>query len=124
MTPDRFKLIFPEFDGEQNDRVQVLIDLADPQFDVARWGDLYEQGMANYVAHTLVLSGVRASQFNVSGPASALSSFQTSKTVGDVSVSRSDVMVQAQAKNPLLATAYGVEFARLRRLVGIGITAV
>lgn len=121
MTPAEFKIIFPTFDGEDNARVQYALDSAAPFFDVARWDDLYTQGLANYAAHTLTMTVVAA--VSVGGVA-AVSDVATVKKVGDVSVSKSEIMLDKQAKNPFLRTLYGQEYQRLARLVGMGAVAV
>lgn len=121
MTPAEFKIIFPAFEGEADARVQYALDSAAPFFDVARWDDLYLQGLANYAAHTLTMSAVTASKV---GGVAGVSDTATMKKVGDVTVSRSEAMLEKQSKNPLYRTHYGQEYLRLARLVGMGAVAV
>lgn len=121
MTPAEFKAIFPSFDGETDARVQYAIDSAAPFFDVARWENLYTQGLVNYVAHTLTMTAVAAV---VVGGVAGVSDVATTKKVGDVSVTKSDAMVEKLAKNPYLRTVYGQEYYRLSRMVGMGAIAV
>ena len=121
MTPTEFKTIFPAFEGEAEPRVQYALDSAAPFFDVARWDDLYLQGLANYAAHTLTMTAVSAVAV---GGVAGVSDVAIMKKVGDVSVSKSEIMLDKQAKNPFLRTLYGQEYQRLARLVGMGAVAV
>lgn len=121
MTPAEFKIIFPMFEGEADARVQYALDSAAPFFDVARWDDLHPQGLANYAAHTLTMTAVAAVRV---GGVAGVSDTTNMKKVGDVSIGRSDAMLEKQAKNPLYRTLYGQEYLRLARLVGMGAVAV
>lgn len=121
MTPAEFKLIFPTFEGEADVRVQYALDSAAPFLDASRWDDLYTQGLANYAAHTLTMTAVAA--VAVSGVV-GVSDTANMKKVGDVSIGRSDALLEKQAKNPLYRTLYGQEYLRLARLVGMGAVAV
>lgn len=121
MTPAEFKIIFPTFEGEADARVQYALDSAAPFFDVARWNDLYTQGLVNYAAHTLTMTAVAAVCV---GGVAGVSDTANMKKVGDVSIGRSDAMLEKQTKNPLYRTLYGQEYLRLARLVGMGAVAV
>lgn len=119
MTPAEFKIIYPQFAAESDARVQVFIDQSAPELDVTRWGDHYSRGLGLLTAHSLTT----ANRDSVTA-SSAVADLTTQKKVGDVSVSRSDAMLQAQADDPLMRTTYGQEFKRLRRMVGVGAWAV
>lgn len=121
MTPAELKIIFPQFDGEMDERIQYVLDSAAPHFDVVRWGDFYTQGLANFTAHTLTMTAVAV--VAVGGVAGG-ADIATVKKVGDVSVSKSEMMLMEQSKNPFLRTIYGQEYSRLRRLVGMGAVTV
>jgi hypothetical protein len=121
MTPTEFKIIFPAFEGEAEPRVQYALDSAAPFFDVTRWDDLYLQGLANYAAHTLTMTAVAAVAV---GGVAGVSDIADLKKVGDVSVQKSEIMLQQQAKDPFMRTIYGQEYRRLARLVGMGVIAV
>lgn len=121
MTPAEFKVIFPAFEGENDARVQYVLDSAAAFLDESRWGDLYTQGLANYAAHLLTMLAVAAVAV---GGVAGISDIAMTKKVGDVSVTKSELMLQAQAKNPLLRTFYGQEYVRMVRLVGMGAVVV
>jgi len=131
MTPAEFKIRFPEFASEIDARIQFFIDDADCAFDLCRWGCCYVVGIANYVAHNMAManyiaSGDAAGAFPGS---SSISNAQqwTSKTVGDVSVTRGNSTGigngKSQQDSPFFKTLYGQEYLRLLRLVSIGATA-
>ena len=101
--------------------MQYALDSAKPFLDVARWDDLYTQGLANYAAHTLTMTAVAAVAV---GGVAGVSDTAITKKVGDVSVGRSEMLLQQQLKDPLMRTLYGQEYRRLARLVGMGAIAL
>lgn len=119
MSPSDFKTQFPEFAEEQDARVQLFIDRAAPHFDTDRWGDLYADGMANYIAHQIK----SANDAGASGGA-AKSGLVQSKSVGDVRVSYAATEQIAATDIAFASTAYGQNYLRLRRLVGNGALSV
>lgn len=121
MTPTEFKARFPEFSSETDDRVQLFINDADPLFDQARWDDLYPVGLANLVAHELVVAN---EQTAAAGKISRLANDTLTKKVGDVQVGKDTMLLNKQAENPYMRTSYGQKYLNLRKLVGMGGVAV
>lgn len=121
MTPTEFKARFPEFSSETNDRVQLFINDADPLFDQARWDDLYPVGLANLVAHELVVANVQTA---AAGQIGKLSNDTLTKKVGDVQSGKDSMLLNKQAENPYMRTTYGQKYLNLRKLVGAGGVAV
>jgi len=121
MTPSEFKTQFPEFATETDARVQIFIDRAMPHFDVERWDDLYQDGVAYYVAHEMTLSNVQTAQ---GGSVQALTNDNTTKRVGDVQVTKDAGLLAKQSDNPFYRTLYGQKYLYLRRQVGIGALSV
>lgn len=119
MTPEQFKARYPQFSTEGVARVQMFLDEAATEMDEARWGEHFARGHGLLTAHNLTLANQESATAN-----GAVADLTTQKKVGDVSVSRSEAMLQAQADDPLMRTTYGQEFKRLRRLVGVGAWAV
>jgi hypothetical protein len=120
VTPSEFKASFPdgEFSSLADNYVQTFLDKADPFFDVERWGDFYSEGVANFVAHKIVLSKARAANaLQVNG------GNVTEEHVGPVGQSMDSQLLNKQVDDPYLLTDYGQEYVRLRRLVGMGGTA-
>jgi Protein of unknown function (DUF4054) len=121
MTPDSFKARFPEFTSETDVRIQANITDADPYFDRCKWGNLYESGVAYWVAHQIALANERAARFSAD---KGMANFVNSSDVGDVSYSKDGNLLNSSAKDPYLLTVYGQEYRRLSKLVGIGAVAV
>lgn len=117
MTAVEFKVWFPEFTSTADATVSLWLTRADPWFDVTRWDSFYSEGLANWVAHQLTIAARQAAETAAGGvgPGDI-----TSKSVGDVSVTRSAAIVERQASDPMLRTTYGQRYAELRDLVGIG----
>lgn len=116
MTAAEFKALFPQFTSETDARVLVFIGLAAPYFDVSRWGDFYTDGLANWVAHSIVVANAEALQATDEVDADDA----TTETFGPISTTRSSEAAMASAKDPYLRTSYGRRYAYLRRLVGMG----
>ncbi len=121
MTPSEFKTQFPEFAAETDERVQFFVDRAAPYFDVERWGDLYPDGVANYVAHELALA---KAQTALGGSVQVMTNDTISKKVGDVQVTKDAGLLAKQADNPFYRTLYGQQYLYLRRQVGMGALSV
>lgn len=120
MTPAEFKARFPEFASETDQRVQLFIDDADPLFDQERWGDLYPAGVANLVAHELVMANQRVAQ----GSSASLNNDDLTTKVGDVQVAKDTMLLNKQADNPYLRTFYGQKYLSYRKIVGLGAVSV
>lgn len=116
MTPSEFKALFPQFTAETDARVQIFIDLAEPYFAVTRWGDFYSEGIANWVAHSIVVANAEATASTSVIDADDA----TSETFGRISTTRSPELAKMTAENPYLRTTYGKRYAYLRKLVGMG----
>lgn len=118
MTPDEIIARYPQFASVDVTVIQTAIDDADPFFNVCRWRNFYEQGLAAFVAHNLTLAA---------GPVDTGDGSQTarvSKSIGEVSVSYSSGMVDKYAADPFMRTVYGQKYKYLARLVGMGAVAV
>jgi Protein of unknown function (DUF4054) len=117
MTPAEFKAIIPALSGETPDAVNAAIALATPWFNLDRWGAFYSEGLANWVAHTIVTSkpGFAAT---LAGDGA-----QTDKQVGSVRVGRSAKLLERQADDPFMTTGYGRRYRYLAKLAGMGAVA-
>lgn len=122
-STDEFRLAFPAFTLESyNDAfIEYWMKQAEKQVSKCRWGDMYAHGVYLLTAHALVLQ-MRAINAGGSTPgdaqAGALTS--TSKHVGPVSKSSGYTLSVNVADGDLNSTVYGQEFARLRRMYGMG----
>ena len=119
MTPDEFKVRFPEFDSIEDDRIQFFLDKAALLVSECRWGTLYDEGVALLAAHYLALSIIQESA------SSATPSFPvSSKKVGDVQINYAVPTAASGTEAYYNSTPYGQEYWSLVRLVGIGAVAV
>lgn len=53
-----FRLLFPEFESLDNERVQTYLDMAEEDLDAKVWGAAYPRAYLNYAAHFLALAEV------------------------------------------------------------------
>lgn len=125
---DDFRAIMPAFSKENipDEILQHYIDMANAVVKEARWMSLWKEGMRLYIAHfaTLYLdapqAGATRQQIQNSGK---MQGNKTSKSVGQVSVAYD---AGVQATNDLSGwaawklTAYGVQFASLAKIIGMG----
>lgn len=122
MTPADIKAIIPELVGETDARVQLYIGLAEPHFNVQRWGGFYSAGVANWVAHEITLVNMRAAKGGA--VKAALTDDTLQKKVGDLQTMRDTGLLNKQADNPYYRTVFGQQYLELRKLVGAGAAAV
>lgn len=114
LTED-FLLRYPEF--EKTDTFCIGLFLSDAQAEVSkvRWGKLYDRGLMALTAHLLKLSA----DAEISGGVANRN--LASESAGELSVSYA-APVSANASDDFYQlTAYGQEYLRLRRLVGVGV---
>lgn len=121
VTPADIKERFPAFGELEDGDIQKIIDRAGPYFDVARWDDLLDEGMGLWVAHQLALQARDATAGSNNG---GFTDATTMKKVDQMQKSMSAEIIKAGMDNPYMATVYGQQYLDLRRLVGIGATAV
>jgi len=114
MTPAGFIAILPEFRDVAETEIQRVLDLSVPHFNVARWDNLYDEGVANWVAHELVTAPPPGTA-PIADPAGI-----TVEMVGTVRVERATAVAEKETEDPILSSRYGRKYARLRRLVGLG----
>ena len=116
MTASEFKALFPQFTSESDARVLIFMGLAAPHFDVTRWGDFYSEGLANWVAHSIVVANAEATASTSVIDADDA----TTETFSRISTTRSPELAKMSATDPFMRTTYGRRYAYLRRMVGLG----
>lgn len=118
MNASDVKAILPELVLVDDNVVQRHITAADPFFEPSVWGGFYAAGLANFVAHHLVMEQVRKNRSSI---VQAQTDGVTSKSIsGAVSWSIDASVLQLQMKDTIYKTTYGQEYAYLRDLVGMG----
>lgn len=116
---------YPQFTGNISDAMlDQFIAMADATVQQARWNELWSHGMANYIAHFATLyieavgggDGSTASQVIKSAQAAGL---QTSKSVGDVSVSYdfSNSLKGIESWGQWTTTKFGQQFASMAKIL-------
>lgn len=118
VTPATFKTRFPSFSALTDARVQMFIDDADPAFNVCRWGDYYDLGLANYVAHELTMSAALEAGVGVKLDATL------SKKVDVMQITFDAILKGKVVDNPFLATVYGQKYLSYRALISLGALAI
>lgn len=116
MTPQEFKVRFPEFALVEDGRIQFLMIDAAAFVDESTWSDLYVRGLSLVIAHFLVLDALRAGGY----VNAAMAGNVVAKKVGPVSVAYDAAMNAKIADSPFARTTYGQEYLRLARMVGMG----
>lgn len=114
LTED-FLLRYPEFEKTDARRIGLFLSDAQAEVGQVRWGKLYDRGVMALTAHLLKLkadaefSGGVASR-NLAG-----------ESAGELSVSYTAPISANGSDDFYQLTAYGQEYLRLRRLVGVGV---
>ncbi len=128
-TLDTFYKWFPQFEGlaELEFLLPQFIAMADATVKIKRWHSRWEMGMGLFVAHfaTLFLQTMGTGPECESTAASVLSAaqargLQTSKSVGDVSVSYdySYIINDLEGWAEWKSTKYGTSFATFAKMLG------
>lgn len=118
-TVAEIKARYPALASIPDPTVQIAIDDAACMFNEARWGCLYAQGLAAYVAHQLTVE-----QRAAAGGSAAAAGPMTAKRVGEVQYSYAAGQFTKATDAFYATTAYGQKYLQLRRLAGIGAAAV
>ena len=121
VTPTSFKAEYTEFASESDARVQIYLDHAALEMSAGVWGNLYDRGLSALAAHLLAIANRNAAS---SGTGVATGGALTSRSVGSVSVSFGISASSGSTEDFYRSTAYGAEYWRLAKQVGMGIVAV
>jgi uncharacterized protein DUF4054 len=111
-TYAQFIAQFPEFANISASVVNNWLGLAVPFFNQPRWDDMLTLGVLYWVAHQIQSAMANASQ--------PLTDDTDMQKAGDLSYSRDSKLMNAEADNPYLTTAYGRQYWKYARLVGTG----
>ncbi|MDH2927230.1 DUF4054 domain-containing protein [Lonepinella koalarum] len=108
---------YPQFEKLGESIIELFLSDAFAEMDKNRWGKLYERGGLALTAHLLTLNQWTAEDNG--NPQREL----TAESVGDLSVSYAQSST-VQSDEFYRTTAYGQEYLRLRKLVGVGFMVV
>lgn len=111
----QFRILFPEFDESDDERVKLFISLARNRINKAAWGKQYNEALLYLTAHLLAM---RYGSNGNGSPVTSTSQEVTSKSIGKISVglssSNSDAYVGA---GDYALTPYGRYYWELLQLV-------
>lgn len=113
-TIDDFHECCPEFKDVDGFRIDLFLFDAQQEISQARWGRLFERGVLALAAHLLRLS-LWATEGNGGANRNV-----ASESAGELSVGYATPTITGTDADYQL-TAYGQEYLRLRKLVGIGV---
>ena len=114
LTED-FLLRYPEFGKTDAKRIGLFLSDAQAEVGKVRWAKLYDRGVMALTAHLLKLSA----DAEISGGAANRN--LASESAGELSVSYAAPIYTNGSDDFYQLTAYGQEYLRLRKLVGIGV---
>jgi len=87
---------------------------------VSKWGGLYNQGIALFVAHNLVLQRKNLLAAQGGGATGASTGMLASKAVGRVSVGYDNSNVALDNGGQWNLTTYGMQYLQLALMIGVG----
>lgn len=105
---------YPEFNEVDYTKIDLFLSDAEMEVSQSRWGKLYQRGVLALTAHLL-----RLSLWTTEGGGGANRNL-SSESAGELSVSYAVPTLTGTDADYQL-TAYGQEYLRLRKLVGIGV---
>lgn len=117
MSLDVFLARYPEFEQHDANRIVLFLSDAKAEMSESRWGDLYQRGLCALTAHLLYLDDLRRQSQGQAVKA------VTSERAGELSVNFAMPTLTGSESDYQLS-AYGQEYLRLRKLVGVGVMVV
>ncbi len=118
MNAAEFKAWFPggQFDGVDDGVVNTYLTRATPWFNADAWGDFYDEGLANWLAHSIIVGNAETAQ--------AIDEVDADDAIedriGPIMSRRSEKNIELAAKDPFMRTSYGRRYRQLARWVGLG----
>lgn len=108
VTPASLEIVYPEFIGIDDARVQIFIDRAARNMNEEQWGEKYDDGLTDLAAHMLA-QALEEGDAAPSAPAS--------DSAGGVSTSYQAVSGEKSQDSELSATSYGRSYLRQLRTI-------
>ena len=113
-TINDFRERYPEFKEVDGFRIDLFLSDAQQEISQAQWGRLFERGVLALAAHLLRLS-LWATEGNGGANRNVVS-----ESAGELSVGYATPTITGTDADYQL-TAYGQEYLRLRKIVGLGV---
>lgn len=123
MTPADFRTALPEFANTisfTDSMLNYWLTLAPKLLNQSRWGNLYDHGIQNFVAHNVVLEALAKKTADVGGVPGLTKGAISSESPGSVSVSYDTGAVTIEGAAHWNETLYGRRFMLLVKTVGMG----
>jgi hypothetical protein len=125
---EEFRLVMPCFGDPakySNDMILRYIDMLPSRFRLCTWGANMHHAQALWIAHHLLMDDMGCPNEG-GGALAGLSNFATSKRVGDVSVTYSNIISEKALDNPYYLTQYGREYLFMLKNMagGVGIAII
>ena len=119
-----FRLIAPEFEKVEDEKVNTMLGLCEPLVSKRRFGRVYNQALALLAAHRFKLVGEGVDVLGgAAGSGGATAGFGlASVTEGSTSVSFNNANINTADDSWYALTPYGLEFLNLRRIFIMSIT--
>lgn len=110
---------YPEFEKSDTDGDLIALFISDAKTEISevRWGRFYKRGVMALTAHLLRLRQLAEQSQGQANRAT------NSENAGELSVSYQPITLTGTDADFAL-TAYGQEYLRLRKLVGVGVMVV
>lgn len=123
MDVSAFRVAFPEFsdaDAYSTPQITFWSGVAEKLVNQDVWDDMYTTGVFLLTAHEITLAKQNSNSAAVGGVPGGTSGQQSSKSVGDVSVSYDTQSSAEKDAGYYNMTVYGKQFFHLTRLFGAG----
>lgn len=124
LTPATFRTAFTEFKSTTaypDPDIQYYLTLSYKMLvNPLRWGTVYDNGIALFVAHNLVLEAQNKAQAARGAPPGVSTGAVSGKTIGPVSVSYDTAAGLNLLGGHWNLTTYGTRFLQLARMIGTG----
>lgn len=119
VTPTTFKVRFPEFISENNDRVQVFIDDAVVQINEVFWSTKFDIGISYLAAHFLELANT-----SVVGGGASVGGMVSGQSVDGTSINFAVPTIKDTKESFYMSTTYGQRYWALLKSLGSGAISV
>lgn len=124
VTATSFKVVYPEFATEADERIDIFLGKAALLINQANWGSLYDEGIETLTAHKLARANEAGSSEDGKGTGQLVSkniNDQISKTYAKESTESSS---KSAAQAEYSTTIYGKQYLALLNRVVVRITIV
>lgn len=120
MNIDQFRSDFPEFADYPASTIKFWSDVGEKLISKDRFGGLYDQALALFTAHNIVLAANNDRADAAGGLPGTATGVVENKSVGSVSVAYDNTQTVELDAGHWNQTTYGRQYIRLARMIGAG----